>query len=564
MPYYFFELKLKWLPFFLNDNYYSFLFEDDFKAMIPECFLLFSVCTLLLYGVSFTSIKQNKIPILATHTSWIAILCIFFTCILLKNNPIVEAALFYHTFKLDNLSLFFKMLVLVGSLVSIVMSLQYIEQENLNPFELQTIIVIASVSMLFLISSADFISIYLAIELQSLCFYVMAGVQRISEFSSEAGLKYFLLGAFSSGILAFGLALQYGFTGTTNLEELSKIFVAFLSTDSFESSSGEIAFGIASLRGCELGMIFILVGFLFKLTAVPFHMWAPDVYEGAPTSVTAFFAIVPKVAILAVLVRLCYGGFYDFMFPWQKMLILSCIASMILGSIAALSQNKIKRLLAWSSINHVGYFLIAVCCGTSQSLQALAFYLVIYLIMTISLFQFVLCSMRRDKINAFVFDSQKSWSVMPSLLNATTQNEKGSIVTHGRRLKYTTDFAHLAKTNTVLAITLTITMFSIAGIPPLAGFYSKAFLLFAAMSASQSLLALVAIITSVISCFYYIRIVKIMYFEAETVKPPLTFTEISKESSFIFAITLAALAFFCFFPTPLFAVTHKMALSFTF
>ena len=566
MPYYFFELKLKWLPFFLNDDYYSFLFEDDFKAMIPECFLLFAVCTLLLYGVSFTSIKENKIPILATHTSWIAVLCIFFTCILLKNNPIVEAALFYHTFKLDDLSLFFKMLVLIGSLFSIIMSLQYIEQENLNPFELQIIILISSVSMLFLISSADFISIYLAIELQSLCFYVMAGVQRISEFSSEAGLKYFLLGAFSSGILAFGLALQYGFTGTTNLEELSKIFLAFFSGEAKDSftvissdTKNEFGLGISSLRGCELGMIFILVGFLFKLTAVPFHMWAPDVYEGAPTSVTAFFAIVPKVAILAVLIRLCYGGFYDFMFPWQKMLILSCIASMILGSIAALSQNKIKRLLAWSSINHVGYFLIAVCCGTSQALQALAFYLVIYLIMTISLFQFVLCSMRRDKINSFAFDSErsepKSWSVSPSLrfleegtgLNQNFQNEKRSVVTDSGRLKYTTDFAHLAKTNTVLALTLTITMFSIAGIPPLAGFYSKAFLLFAAMSVSQSLLALVAIVTSVISCFYYIRIVKIMYFEAETAKPPLTFTEISKESSLIFAITLAVLAFFVFF-----------------
>ena len=526
MPYTFHDESTNYLDY----NYYNFLFENDLKAIIPESFLVTACLIVLLYGVALSSAKENNYPILVVNLSWIAILSIVFTIVLLLNNPISKAAIFYNTFVLDDLASFLKLLVLLGSLFSIVISLEYIQKESLNSFEIQAIILISTSSMLFLISAADFISMYLAIELQSLCFYVMAGVKRDSEFSTEAGLKYFLLGAFSSGILLFGLALQYGFTGTTHFSELSKIF---------QCGSESLVAGISSLRGCELGMIFILVGFLFKLTAVPFHMWAPDVYEGAPTSVTAFFAIVPKVSVLAVLIRLCYQGFYDFMLPWQKMLILSSIASMILGSLAALSQNKIKRLLAWSSIGHVGYLLIAVSCGTVEGIQALLVYLVIYLVMTINLFTIVLCPLRREKIN--VVDKFQ---------------------TSVERLKYITDLALLAKTNPIIAITISVTMFSIAGIPPLAGFYSKAFLMFAAMSSAQYVLAIIGIVTSVISCFYYIRLVKIMYFEAPTTW--LTFMQVPKESSLVLGVTLAFILFFCLNPTPLFLATHKMALSLCF
>lgn len=556
------NLKIQSLPIRLNHEYYSDLFENDFLAIIPECFLLFACIIVLLYGVLFSNTtfdKKNNVSILGilgVNSSWIAILSIVFTILLLSNNPILNASIFYSYFVLDDLALFFKAVVLIGSLFSILISLQYIQQESLNNFELQAIILISTVSMLFLISSADFISIYLAIELQSLCFYVMAGVKRENEFSTEAGLKYFLLGAFSSGILLFGLSLQYGFTGTTHFSELSKIFLAF--SEGYTDSSSVIP-GISSLRGCELGMIFILVGFLFKLSAVPFHMWAPDVYEGAPTSVTAFFAIVPKVSILAICLRLCYQGCYDFMISWQKILILSSIASMIVGSLAALSQNKIKRLLAWSSIGHVGYLLTAVCCGTVEGIQAVIFYLVIYIVMTISLFQLVLCPIRREKIYAGITSGFA---------------DGNGVESDNQRIKYTTDLAFLGKTNPIIAITISITMFSIAGIPPLAGFYSKAFLLFAAMSVKQYLLATIVILTSVLSCFYYIRIVKIMYFESHLPKSqtaskekaktsPLTFMPISKESCLVFGITLAGLAFFCLNPTPLFTATHKMALSFS-
>lgn len=512
---------------YLDYDYYTFLFENDLKAILPESFLILSTLIVLLYGVILSNSKKNNYPILVVNTSWIAILSIAYSIILLWNNPINKAAIFYNHFSQDDLALFLKVILLLGTLFSILISIRSIQEESLNQFELQILILLSSVSMLFLISAADFISMYLAIELQSLCFYVMAAMKRDSEFSSEAGLKYFLLGAFSSGILLFGLALLYGFTGTTHFSELSKIFIC---------GSETIQFGLSSLRGCELGMIFVLVGFLFKLSAVPFHMWAPDVYEGAPTSVTAFFAIVPKVSVLAVLLRLCYQGFYDFMVPWQKMLILSSIASMILGSLAALSQNKIKRLLAWSSIGHVGYLLVGISSGTIEGIQAILIYLVIYLVMTINLFAIILCPLRREKINPF--------------------NQSHTEIS---RIKYISDFALLAKTNSVIAITITITMFSIAGIPPLAGFYSKAYLLFAAMSASQYLLAVITILSSVISCFYYIRVVKIIYFEKATTL--LTFMEISKESSLVLASTSAFILFFSLNPTPLFLAAHKTALS---
>nr|YP_009138090.1 NADH dehydrogenase subunit 2 [Lobosphaera incisa]AKF78648.1 NADH dehydrogenase subunit 2 [Lobosphaera incisa] len=503
------------------------LFDNDFKVISPELFLVLSTISLLVYGVIGSTSQKKNYPILVSNLAWLAQQAIFFTIILISNNPLTHGVIFYNSLVVDDFTLFFKIVVLCGAFFSILISLDYIKKEGLNLFEFIILILLSTCSMLFLISSLDFISMYLAIEFQSLCFYVMAALKRNSEFSTEAGLKYFLLGAFSSGILLFGCSLIYGFTGVTNFSELGKIFTYF---------------GEPGLRGCELGMIFILVGFLFKLTAVPFHMWAPDVYEGAPTSVTAFFSIAPKVSVLAVFVKLFFSGFYDFMIPWQTVCILSSLASMIWGSLAAMSQNKIKRLLAFSSIGHIGYMLIGICCGTVEGLQALFIYLVIYIVITVNLFAIVLTPLTRDFTHSL------------------------------QRVKYTTDFAQLGKTNTILAITLTVTMFSIAGIPPLAGFYSKAYLFFAAMSSSQYLLALVGVITSVISCFYYIRIVKIMYFEASSGasyaeqkhrmgQKERRFSHISKSTSIPLGITFFIILFFMIYPSPLYLACHKAALA---
>lgn len=513
-----------------GDEFQPFLFENDFKVIIPESFLLLACLLLLVYGVIYSSSKNNNYPLIINNISWLAQLSIVLTILLFINSPLSRGVVFYNSLVIDDFSLFLKIIILGGALLSILISLEYIQQETLNCFELIILVLLSTVSMLFLASSADFISMYLAIELQSLCFYVMAALKRNSEFSTEAGLKYFLLGAFSSGILLFGCSLIYGFTGVTNFSELAKIFTC---------GAEELVAGTSSLRGCELGMIFILVGFLFKLTAVPFHMWAPDVYEGAPTSVTAFFSIVPKVSVFAVFIRLFFEGFYDLMLPWQKIVIFCSLASMILGALAALCQNKIKRLLAFSSIGHVGYLLVGFCCGTVEGIQGLLIYLVVYIVMTVSLFAIILSPLRREGLES---------------------GNQGQ--TQIQRIKYTTDLAMLAKTNPILAITLTVTMFSIAGIPPLAGFYSKAFLMFAAMSSSQYLLAFVAVITSVLSCFYYIRIVKIMYFE--TPANWLTFMQISKQTSIALGFTFCFLLFFFLYPAPLFLASHKVALSLCF
>ena len=389
------------------------------------------------------------------------------------------------------------------------MCLGYFKEESLNAFESIVLILLSTCSMLFMISAYDLIAMYLAIELQSLCFYVIAASKRDSEFSTEAGLKYFILGAFSSGILLFGCSMIYGFTGVTNFEELAKIFTGY-----------EITLFGAQSSGIFMGILFIAVGFLFKITAVPFHMWAPDVYEGSPTLVTAFFSIAPKISILANMVRVFMYSFYD---PtWQQLFFFCSIASMILGALAAMAQNKVKRLLAYSSIGHVGYLFIGFSCGTIEGIQSLLIGVFIYVLMTINVFAIVL---------------------------ALRQN----------RFKYIADLGASAKTNPISAITLSITMFPYAGIPPLAGFRSKFYLFFAALGCGAYLLALIGVITSVISRFYYIRFVKIMYFD--TPKTWILYKPMDREKSLLLAITLFLITFLFLYPSPLFLVTHQMALS---
>ena len=529
-------------------DFTSVLFENDFKAALPELFLVVSCLFLLLYGVIWSTSRERRYPLILRNVNWLALLALGLTLLIAANGPISHGVFFYHTFLIDDVTTFFKAVVLLGALSSLLISVDHLERESVNGFEFPLLLLLSTCSMLFLISAADFVSMYLAIELQSLCFYVLAAFKRDSEFSTEAGLKYFILGVFSSGLLLFGCSLVYGFTGTVEFSELSKIFASLAapmgasldvvqaSTDFsiVEATETFTVTSTSSWRGCELGMIFLIIGFLFKLTAAPFHMWAPDVYEGAPTAVTAFFSIVPKPALMVVFLRLLYQSFYDFLPEWQSFLIFCSVASMVVGSFAGLAQQRIKRLLAFSSIGHVGYMLIPFCCGTWEGLQGLVMYLLIYIVVTVNVFGVIMSPLRR--------------ATQPS------QPHQGV-----DRVKYTTDLAQLGKTNPVLAATLTVSMFSLAGIPPLAGFYGKAFLFWAALSSSQYLLALVGIIASAISCFYYIRIVKIMYFEAP--QNWLTFSRISKESSIILAITLLFVVGLMGYPFPLYVASQKVALA---
>nr|NP_689374.1 NADH dehydrogenase subunit 2 [Chaetosphaeridium globosum]AAM96605.1 NADH dehydrogenase subunit 2 [Chaetosphaeridium globosum] len=473
------------------------MFDQDFVAILPEIFLINASIILLMYGVFCRS------RFIIRNIAWLGLLSIIVTLLLHVNNVCTTANLFYNNLILDNFTFYCKMFLLLSTASVILMCLDYFKQENVYAFESIILILFSTCSMLLMISAYDLITMYLAIELQSLCFYVIAASQRNSEFSTEAGLKYFLLGAFSSGILLFGCSLLYGFTGVTNYEELAKIMLSFSSSN----TPGMLAVAI----------LFIAVGFLFKITAVPFHMWAPDVYEGSPTYVTAFFSIAPKIAILANMLRIFVFSLYD---PtWQQLFFFSSAASMIVGALAAMSQNKIKRLLAYSSIGHIGYICIGFCCGTLEGIASLLIALFIYICMTINVFAAIL-SLRK---NTF---------------------------------KYIGDLGGLSRTNPVLAITLAITMFSYAGIPPLAGFCSKFYLFFAALGSGLGLLAFIGVVTSVISCFYYIRFVKIMYFDTAWI----LFEPMDREKSLILGITLLLILFFFLYPSPLFLITHQMAL----
>jgi len=498
------------------------MFDNDFIALLPEVFLINATILLLIYGVVYSNVHKVFEP-LVRNVAWLGIASIVITLILLKGSPLTIANLCYNNLIIDNFTYFFKVGLLISTACTILMCLQFFQQEALTAFESIVLILLSTCSMLFMISAYDLIAMYLAIELQSLCFYVIAASKRNSEFSTEAGLKYFILGAFSSGILLFGCSMIYGFTGVTNLEELAKIFCcAPFASQPFGAD--------ASWSGVFMGILFIAVGFLFKITAVPFHMWAPDVYEGSPTYVTAFFSIAPKIAILANMLRVFIYSFYD---PtWQQLFVFCSIASMVLGAFAALSQNKIKRLLAYSSIGHVGYLLIGFSCGTIEGIQSLLIGLFIYILMTINIFAVVLA------------------------LRQKSEQQKSS---NFARLKYISDLGALAKTNPILAITISITMFSYAGIPPLAGFCSKFYLFFAALGSGAYLLALIGILTSVISCFYYIRFVKIMYFD--TPKTWILYKPMDREKSILLGITLLGITFFFLYPSPLFLVTHQMALS---
>ena len=359
------------------------------------------------------------------------------------------------------------------------MSQDYIEYYKLNSFEYCILILFAVLGLLLLISSHDLISAYLAIEMQSLSFYVLASFKRNSAFSTEAGLKYFILGAFSSSLILFGCSILYGFTGTTNFQNLF-----YLLNDISFNSNDDIIYGFNLYYynpAIVISSLFLAVGLLFKLAAAPFHMWSPDVYEGSPISSTALFAIVPKLAVLVLFARIFLNSFFSEIYWWQIIIIFCAIISVLVGSFVALKQRKIKRLIAYSAISHVGYLLIAFGAGTFMGIQAVFFYMFIYMITGVSI-----------------------WVI---LLSTQLFNEQQS---NGQNLS---DLSSLFNTNNLLAITFAIVLFSLAGVPPLAGFYAKMQIFLVSIESSMYVVSTIGIMSSVISTFYYIRIIKILYFE---------------------------------------------------
>jgi len=394
------------------------------------------------------------------------------------------------------------------------MSFDYYKDEKITAYEYSILIMLAALGLILLISSYDFLALYLAIELQSLTLYVLATFKRNSEFSTEAGLKYFILGALSSGILLFGISLIYGLTGSTNYETINHLLIGV----SLENNE--------NLIGLSIGILFIAVALLFKLAAAPFHMWAPDVYEGSPTIVTAFFAIVPKIGILSVFITIFLETFYGLINQWQHIVIFCAITSMIIGAIGAVTQKKFKRLLAYSAIGHIGYILIGIASATPEGVQGLLLYIIVYIIMSINIFSLYLSLY--DK-NTFI------------------------------KIKNISELSGLSKENGILAITLAIAVLSMAGIPPLAGFASKFYIFLAAIESSMYVLAIIGVLTSVIAAVYYIRLIKIMYFE--NTSNNVNYKTIDLNKSIILATTLFFILFFMVNPSYLLILTHELALN---
>jgi NADH-quinone oxidoreductase subunit N len=422
--------------------------------------------------------------------------------------PAGKLVTFDGSFVVDGFARFLKILALIGSAAAILMSTHYLAAQRRQRFEYSILIVLSTTGMLMLISAADLIALYLGLELMSLALYVVAAIDRDSVRSTEAGLKYFVLGALSSGMLLYGASLVYGFTGTVSFAGIAK-------------AASQIAPGHTNL-GLVFGLVFLFAGFCFKVSAVPFHMWTPDVYEGAPTPITAFFAAAPKVAGIAMFVRTTIVAFPGIMTQWQQIVVFVAIASMALGSFAAIGQRNIKRLMAYSSIGHMGFALIGLAAGTQQGVQGVLIYMAIYIAMTLGTFACIL-SMRRD----------------------------------GQMVEQIDDLAGMARTKPTRAFFLAMLLFSLAGIPPLAGFFAKFYVFLAAVQAGLFALAVIGVVISVVGAYYYLAIVKTMYFE-EPAKP---FEPMPNELRAVLAVAGLFNLLFFVYPSPLVEAANSAAKS---
>lgn len=428
--------------------------QADAVAALPEVVLAVIAMALLMFGVF-----RKSDPSAAVNLAAVVALALVAALVIWGSEGRVEA--FKGAFVVDTFARVMKVLVLFGSAVALVLSESFMRRDGSQRFEYPVLILLSTVGMMMMISANNLIALYMGLELQSLALYVLAAINRDSARASEAGLKYFVLGALSSGMLLYGASLVYGFTGTTSFPQIAEHLNA--------QGAG---------LGIIFGLVFVIAGLAFKISAVPFHMWTPDVYEGAPTPVTAFFAAAPKVAAMALITRALIEPFGHIVGDWQQIIVFVSIASMALGAFAAIGQNNIKRLLAYSSIGNVGYALVGLASGTEQGVQGVVLYMIIYLIMTLGTFACVL-AMRRK----------------------------------GYMVEEISDLAGLARHNKGLAFVFAMLMFSLAGIPPLAGFFAKYFVFLAAVNAGLYTLAVIGVVTSVVGAFYYLRIVKIIYFD---------------------------------------------------
>ncbi|SMQ64303.1 NADH dehydrogenase subunit N [Devosia lucknowensis] len=429
----------------------------DFASLAPaypEMLMAVGVVVLLLVGIVLN--KERSLLV-----TWLSVGLLVATGLVVLLQP-ADGVVFNGLFIADSFGRFMKILVLGGAGLALILSLSNAEENGVHKYEYSVLALLATLGMMVMVSANDLMSLYVGLELQSLALYVMAAIKRDDARASEAGLKYFVLGALSSGLLLYGASLIYGFTGHTNLQE---IVVAI-------ANEGRSV-------GLIFGLVFLLAGVAFKISAVPFHMWTPDVYEGAPTPVTAFFAMAPKVAAMTLMIRLVMDTFSPITSDWQQVVIFLSIASMVLAAFAAIGQKSLKRLIAYSSIGHVGFALVGLSSGTQVGVEGVAIYMAIYVAMTVGLFACLL-----------------------------------SFRTEAGYVENIDDLAGAAQSRPFVAAVMAILMFSLIGLPPLAGFFAKWHVFLAAIEANLYVLSVIGVLASAISAFYYLRVVKVMFFDA--------------------------------------------------
>ena len=467
----------------------------NLELVFPEIFLSLSIMFLLILGV----FKKNSSNLIQK----ISLIILLITSVITLNETlgIKETFLFNESVIIDYLSSFMKIITLLAAFLVLVISSNYLKTFKIFKIEYPILILSSVLGMMVMISSNDLIVFYMGLELQSLALYVLATFNRDQLKSSEAGLKYFVLSALSSGLLLYGCSLIYGFTGSTNFNIIS---------EQLNSSEYAITFGI----------VFILVGIAFKISAVPFHMWAPDVYEGSPTSVTLFFSIVPKIAALTVFIRFLYVPFLNLIDQWQMILVFLSIASMLFGAIAAIGQTNLKRLIAYSSIGHIGYTLAGLATGSNDGIQSSVIYITIYIFMNLGLFS---CLLMMKRNNTYFEDME--------------------------------DLSGLSKNHPLLSLSLLLILFSLAGIPPLAGFFAKFYIFKSVLEQSMYFLAVVGLLSTVIAAFYYLRIIKIMYFDKEKQKYD---TDHSLWLKFSLTFSTILILMYFIFPSQLIKVISKI------
>jgi len=464
--------------------------------VLPELVLAVGAMALLMLG----AYRGQGITTLVTG---FAVCLLIATGVIELMLPAGKLTTFGGSFIVDDFARFLKITALIGSVATLLLSVEFLSDPSRRIFEYSILVLLSTLGMMVLISAGDLIALYLGLELMSLALYVVAASNRDNVKSTEAGLKYFVLGALSSGMLLYGASLVYGFTGTVSFAGIAAA-----------AKTGSI--------GIVFGIVFLLAGLCFKVSAVPFHMWTPDVYEGAPTPVTAFFASAPKVAAMAVFVRVAMTAFPGIAVEWQQIVVFVSIASMALGAFAAIGQKNIKRLMAYSSIGHMGYALIGLAAGTPEGAQGVLVYLAIYVAMTLGSFAIIL-----------------------------------AIERNGQAFEEISDFAGLSRTNPLLAFFFAMFLFSLAGVPPLAGFFAKWYVFVAAIKAGLFTLAVIGVLTSVVGAFYYLSIVKVMYFD----DPLAKLDPVRVEVGTVVAVTGLFNILFFVYPGPLVSAATTAAKS---